>query len=435
MVPGPISGFAPSAVSSPSRSDVSSTILFDTSKSNQFGVNDGLRQIQRLLKNRWRLANTKDRLNIESLSASRLAILAGPQDRYNEAEFNALRQFIDLGGNLLVLLGEGGEQQFNTNINFLLEEYGIMINNDAVISTMYQKYFHPKECYIEEVQSWMKNSTAAGAESSTSSTKIVYPYGATLNVAKPAIVMATTTTSCLPQQRPIAATYTNPRLKGNGGKIAVIGSVHIFSDNYIDKEDNKRWLEDLVEYLTDTKATILDFDRDLDIAEYATVPNVMQLCQQPRVCLTESEEVPQDWTTLFQTKLFNLDTNLVPKILESYQQVGVKHETLKLIPPQFETPLPGLQVAVFPPLFRTLHAPPLELYDLDAEFSSEKNRLSQLTNRCNDSDLEYYIIEAGHILNIIPQLKLTGNNTERAKQIIHHVVERISQFKKSNPII
>jgi intraflagellar transport protein 52 len=100
MVPGPINGFAPSAVSSPSRSDVSSTILFDTSKSNQFGVNDGLRQIQRLLKNRWRLANTKDRLTIESLSSSRLAILAGPQDRYNEAEFNALRQFIDLGGNL-----------------------------------------------------------------------------------------------------------------------------------------------------------------------------------------------------------------------------------------------------------------------------------------------------------------------------------------------
>jgi intraflagellar transport protein 52 len=40
-----------------------------------------------------------------------------------------LRQFIDAGGNLLVLLGEGGENKFNTNINFLLEEYGIMINN------------------------------------------------------------------------------------------------------------------------------------------------------------------------------------------------------------------------------------------------------------------------------------------------------------------
>lgn len=90
---------------------------------------------------------------------------------------------------------------------------------------------------------------------------------------------------------------------------------------------------------------------------------------------------------------------------------------------------------MFPPLFRTLNAPPLELYDLDAEFSSEKNRLAQLTNRCNDSDLEYYIIEAGHILNIIPQLKTLGNNNaERAKRIVHHVLERISQFKKSNPI-
>lgn len=82
-----------------------------------------------MLKNRWRVANTKERLSIESLSPSRLAVLAGPQERYNEAELNALRQFIDMGGNLLVLLGEGGEQQSNTNINFLLEEYGIMINS------------------------------------------------------------------------------------------------------------------------------------------------------------------------------------------------------------------------------------------------------------------------------------------------------------------
>lgn len=27
------------------------------------------------------------------------------------------------------MLGEGGETEFNTNINFLLEEYGMTINN------------------------------------------------------------------------------------------------------------------------------------------------------------------------------------------------------------------------------------------------------------------------------------------------------------------
>lgn len=29
----------------------------------------------------------------------------------------------------MVLLGEGGETKFETNINFLLEEFGIMVNN------------------------------------------------------------------------------------------------------------------------------------------------------------------------------------------------------------------------------------------------------------------------------------------------------------------
>lgn len=27
------------------------------------------------------------------------------------------------------MLGEGGESRFDTNVNFLLEEYGIMVNN------------------------------------------------------------------------------------------------------------------------------------------------------------------------------------------------------------------------------------------------------------------------------------------------------------------
>lgn len=46
---------------------------------------------------------------------------------------NSIRTFINSGGNALVMLGEGGEKKFNTNINFLLEEFGIMINNGKKI--------------------------------------------------------------------------------------------------------------------------------------------------------------------------------------------------------------------------------------------------------------------------------------------------------------
>lgn len=48
----------------------------------------------------------------------------------------------------MVLLGEGGEIDFNTNINFLLEDYGISINNDVVVRPHYYKYFHPKEVVV-----------------------------------------------------------------------------------------------------------------------------------------------------------------------------------------------------------------------------------------------------------------------------------------------
>lgn len=46
-------------------------------------------------------------------------------------QLEALKHYLDGGGNVLVMLGEGGELKYDTNINFLLEEYGIMVNSGA----------------------------------------------------------------------------------------------------------------------------------------------------------------------------------------------------------------------------------------------------------------------------------------------------------------
>merc|ERR1719158_2598939 len=96
---------------------------------------------------------------------------------------------------MLVCLGEGGESRFETNINFFLEEYGIMVNNDAVVRTSYYKYFHPKEALITNGVLNRAISQAAGKSSfgpadedsnNAQALSFLYPYGATLNVAKPA---------------------------------------------------------------------------------------------------------------------------------------------------------------------------------------------------------------------------------------------------------
>lgn len=58
-----------------------------------------------------------------------LFIVPSPRAPFTDEEFNHIKEFIEHGGSLLVTLGEGGEKQFHTNVNFLLEEYGMMINN------------------------------------------------------------------------------------------------------------------------------------------------------------------------------------------------------------------------------------------------------------------------------------------------------------------
>ena len=88
----------------------------------------------------------------------------------------------------------------------------------------------------------------------------------------------------------------------------------------------------------------------------------------------------------------------MPRGITAYKELGIKHEPLRLITPQFETPLPPLQAAVFPPQFRNLPDPQLELFDLDEAFSSEKSRLAQITNKCGEEDVEYYIRECADIL-------------------------------------
>ena len=43
-------------------------------------------------------------------------------------QFKALQHYMDAGGSILMMLGEGGESRFDTNINYLLEQYGMSIN-------------------------------------------------------------------------------------------------------------------------------------------------------------------------------------------------------------------------------------------------------------------------------------------------------------------
>lgn len=53
---------------------------------------------------------------------------------------------------------------------------------------------------------------------------------------------------------------------------------------------------------------------------------------------------------------------------------------------------------VFPPAFRELPPPALELFDLDETFSSEKARLAEITNKCKWSRLFAHLYKKSNFL-------------------------------------
>jgi intraflagellar transport protein 52 len=109
--------------------------------------------------------------------------------------------------------------------------------------------------------------------------------------------------------------------------------------------------------------------------------------------------------------------------------MGLKHEPLTLIQPNFETPLPPLQPAVFPPLLQDLPPPSLDLFDLDETYANEKAKLIALTNKCTDEDLEYYMRECGNILGIMDKL---DPGKQDARHVLDHVFKSIVNWKKLN---
>ncbi|XP_031809839.1 intraflagellar transport protein 52 homolog isoform X3 [Sminthopsis crassicaudata] len=457
--------------------ELRSTILFNASKKEIFTTNSGYKTLQKRLRSNWKIQSLKDEITSEKLIGVKLWITAGPREKFTAAEFEVLKKYLESGGDILVMLGEGGESRFDTNINFLLEEYGIMVNNDAVVRNVYYKYFHPKEALVSNGVLNREISRAAGKavpgiideESNGNNAQaltFVYPFGATLSVMKPAVAVLSTGSVCFPLNRPILAFYHSKleeiidkmleeeaedngrisvraekrirkkiynlfeRNENQGGKLAVLGSCHMFSDQYLDKEENSKIMDVVFQWLTTTDIHLNQIDaEDPEISDYTMLPDTAMLSERLRVCLQEGDENPRDFTTLFDLSIFQLDTTSLSKVIKAYEQLNVKHEPLQLIQPQFETPLPALQPAVFPPSFRELPPPPLELFDLDETFSSEKARLAQITNKCTEEDLEFYVRKCGDILGVTNKLQ---KEQQDAKHVLEHIFFQVVEFKKLN---
>lgn len=252
---------------------------------------------------------------------------------------------------------------------------------------------------------------------------------------KPSRPLISSGPTSYPMNRPVGAVWESETVAGVGGqrgRMIVLGSVDIFGDEWLDKEENAKLSDLLFSWLLSDLEVDMTSDRhDAELWDYTRVPHIESLAQNIKPCLQGMDELPKDFTKLFDNSMFSFDSNLIPQAVKLYDVLGVPHGALTLIPPQFECPLPQLAPAVFPPAMREAPPPALDQFDLDEHFAKESLRLAQLTNKCTNGadDLDYYIAESGDILGITGELPFGERSP---KHILFHIFKQIVDFKKSD---
>lgn len=472
----------------PSTRDQQPRVCFNMCKKELYTPTKGYKSFHRKLKQTCVVDVNREELSLDKLKPYAIVIMGCPQEDLTDAELSALKAYVEGGGSVLLAFGDGHGGRWTYLNTFLEPTLGISLNEDCVVRTVLHKFYHPKEvCVTNGVTNREINraagktvvgasttmapppsafaaksanaamgATAAGATrlgtyagggpmmaagggtapapvEAPSSLSFVYPYGLTFNVQRPAIPLLSSGFMAYPLNRPVAAVWeaSEGDDRSSRGKWLVLGSAQVFEDSWIGKEENEKLTTVIIDYLLHRlKLNQIDADEP-DITDYHYLPDTASLSERVRVAVEESEELPRDFTKLFDFTTFKLDTGMIPEVMGAYQKLNVKHEPLTLIPPEFQAPLPPRLPATFGPTHREPPAPALDLFDLDEHFAPERVRLAQLTNKCaSTDDLEFYIVEGAEITGVTKKLRSPRNKDPRA--LLDHVFRQILQYKKVN---
>ena len=136
----------------------------------------------------------------------------------------------------------------------------------------------------------------------------VYPRGATLNLQRPAIPVLTSGYLSYPVNRPIAAAWEGKKvgfmqallqvlcpphcpnflpMVQDEGRILVLGSAEVFSDDWLSKEKNNRLQELLFGWIMrqpGCEISAMDAEHQ-EISDYVYIPDISSLSERLRSCL------------------------------------------------------------------------------------------------------------------------------------------------------
>jgi len=353
--------------------------------------------------------------NEDSLKSVSCVWFFGPRNDINEENAKALHAFIKKGGSVIIL-ADNLPPQFSA----FIKKYGVTIG-ESTISPAYINYVDPHHVTI---QHGVLNRSIT--EFIKSDPTFAYPNGSTLDVSSPSIPILSSGLSSYPLNMPVLGHYRNE----SKGSLTVIGSPHIFSDEWFKKESNEKLFKFIVSLVITKKTELNKIDAEHpELTERWYTPDVMSMSERLRSCIQESEKMKSDFVDNFDKGLFKMDMSHVADSADLANTLGLKNEPLEIVSPVFDTALPSLTPAVFPPQMREPSGPVLELFDLNDTFASPATRLAQLAQRTSPKNAEKFVVQAAKILGITQKLP---EGKKGGKDILEYVFQQVVKWKRQS---
>ena len=205
----------------------------------------------------------------------------------------------------LLVLHEDMSRDLLSNVNYLLEQFGICGNPDKVIDSIYTNELVPEY------------ATALF----DSFTPFVYPSGCTLTVQGPSQILAVSSEKSYPMSQPVCALSTN----SNGGGLLVIGSTEIFSDRFFGVcESSTRFVKtDLLPFLSNDHYTCPNvISSPHNIAPYRLIPDLVYMVDMFDE-LEEPDTDYEDLPTRFAPRWPTIDHDLMIDVAETFEVLNV----------------------------------------------------------------------------------------------------------------
>jgi intraflagellar transport protein 52 len=389
-----------------------STIL-DAGRHELYSRDKKLTQLANLIASTSEVRTYKGPITSDLFQNTASIWFAGPRRDLKPEELPVIDSFVQQGGACLIF-----SDSLPTLFAQFVKKYGVTVS-DPVIAPSYIRYVDPHQV---TVQQGIVNRAVAQFSQEASPT-FAFPMGATLDVVLPSVPILTSGLSSYPLNRPIIA-----HAAVGQGTLTVFGSPHFFCDDWIAAESNQKLAKFIIGLVLTKTVQLNPIDAEHpEVTDRWYTPDIQSMSERLRSCIQESENLRPEFRDNFDRGLFRMDLSFVAQTEKVASILGIMNEPLTMVKPQFDTALPPLTPAVFPPQMREPAGPVLELFDLDDAFASPKVRLAQLAQRTPPKNAEKFIIQSAKILGILPQMP---EDRRSAKDVLEFVFTQVVRWKK-----